>query len=100
MKLAEQKPVNVLPKDPAGKHAATHGGTKHEDVAPLPHEADQSPDSQYESGTRDVGRQAHADLSRGLTDTDRRGGDEYQRRTQNDANTNTEAPKHKGGRKR
>jgi hypothetical protein len=99
MKLPEQKPVNALPKDPQGKHAATHGGQDHNDVAPLPHEADQSPDSQQEHGTRRVGRQAHQDVSRGLTDTDRRGGDEYQQRTQNEANENTGTPKQKGPRK-
>ncbi len=100
MKLAEQKPVNVLPKDRAGRHAATHhDGQRHEDAAPLPHEADQHPDSQQEDGTREVGRQAHADLARGLTDTDRRGGDAYQQRTQNDANTRGEAPQHKRARK-
>jgi hypothetical protein len=95
MKLAEQKPVNALPEDPVGKHAATHGGHDHEDVAPLPHEADQDAESQHEHGTRQVGRQAHEDLARGLTDTDRRGGDAYQQQTQNEANENTEAPSRK-----
>jgi hypothetical protein len=96
MKLAEQKPVNALPKDPVGQHAATHGGRDHDDVAPLPHEADQDAESQHEHGTRRVGRQAHEDLARGLTDTDRRGGDAYQQQTQNDANANTAAPAQKG----
>jgi hypothetical protein len=50
--------------------------------APLPHEADQDPESQHEDGARVVGEQAHRDLERGLVDTDRRGGDEYQRRAQ------------------
>nr|WP_244816063.1 hypothetical protein [Caballeronia sp. Lep1P3] len=41
---------------------------------PLPHETDQSAGSQAEERTRDVGRQAHADIERGLVDTDRRSG--------------------------
>lgn len=40
---------------------------------------------------RSVGRQGHRDLERGLEDTDRRGGDDYQRRTQNDAHANRNA---------
>jgi hypothetical protein len=50
-------------------------------AAPLPHETDQSPASQ-EDEPREVGEQAHEDLERGLQDTDRRGGAEYQERTQ------------------
>ena len=50
-------------------------------AAPLPHETDQSPASQ-EDEPREVGEQAHDDLERGLQDTDRRGGAEYQERTQ------------------
>jgi hypothetical protein len=59
---------------------------------PLPHEMDQRPESQHEEGTREVGEQAHRDVERGLVDTDRRGGDEYQKRTQRDehANVNSE----------
>ncbi|WP_109482779.1 hypothetical protein [Paraburkholderia sp. C35] len=60
----------------------------HEQAAPLPHESDQSADSQQETEPRGVGKQAHRDLERGLEDTDRRGGDEYQERTQNDAQAN------------
>ena len=45
-----------------------------EAAAPLPHEADQDPESQHEDGPRPVGKQAHRDLERGLKDTDRRGG--------------------------
>ncbi|CAB3792357.1 hypothetical protein [Pararobbsia alpina] len=96
MKVAQQKPANALPKDPAGKHAAPRGRRDHEDVAPLPHETDQDAESQHEQGTRRVGRQAHQDLARGLTDTDRRGGDAYQQQTQNDANVNTATPAQKG----
>jgi hypothetical protein len=53
---------------------------------------DQRPESQHEEGTREVGEQAHRDVERGLVDTDRRGGDEYQKRTQRDehANVNSE----------
>ena len=54
-------------------------------VAPLPHETDQSPASQQEDEPRAVGEQAHEDLERGLQDTDRRGGAEYQERTQTGA---------------
>ncbi|MGF6602381.1 hypothetical protein P3T23_007133 [Paraburkholderia sp. GAS448] len=53
--------------------------------APLPHETDQNPESQHEDGPRRVGKQAHKDIERGLKDTDRRGGEEYQQKTQNDA---------------
>ena len=55
---------------------------------PLPHEADQNPESQHEEHPRDVGKQAHEDVQSGMKDTDRRGGGEYQRQTQNDAHTN------------
>jgi hypothetical protein len=55
---------------------------------PLPHENDQSVGSQDEEGARKVGEQAHEDLERGLQDTDRRGGDEYQERTQSDEHVN------------
>jgi hypothetical protein len=39
----------------------------------LPHERDETPDSSTTSGPRDVIRQAHDDLKRGLVDTDCRG---------------------------
>jgi hypothetical protein len=55
---------------------------------PLPHESDQGIGSQDEEGPRDVGEQAHEDLERGLQDTDRRGGGEYQERTQSDEHVN------------
>jgi hypothetical protein len=95
MKAAEQKPVHALPKNSKGTHAAPQGGDR-KDAAPLPHEADQDAESQHEHGTRRVGRQAHEDIARGLTDTDRRGGAEYQRQTQDDANASTTAPRSKG----
>src|ERR1700730_9437472 len=100
MKLATQTPADTAPVEPASRRTATRADEDQENVAPLPHETDQSAESQHEEGTRAVGRQAHQDLSRGLTDTDRRGGDAYQKRTQNDANANTQSPKHKATRKR
>lgn len=62
----------------------------HDDAAnaPLPHEADQNVESQHEHDARDVGRQAHEDIERGLVDTDRRGGEDYQRGTQRDDHAN------------
>ncbi|WP_332309104.1 hypothetical protein [Candidatus Burkholderia verschuerenii] len=45
----------------------------------MPHEADQSVESQNDREPRDVGKQAHEDIERGVVDTDRRGGDDYQR---------------------
>ncbi|HEY3597438.1 MAG TPA: hypothetical protein VGL08_08005 [Paraburkholderia sp.] len=66
------------------------------EAPPLPHETDQSVESQHEDDPRGVGKQAHRDLERGLEDTDRRGGDDYQERTQNDAHANRNSQK-KGG---
>jgi hypothetical protein len=59
-------------------------------IPPLPHETDQAPDSQKDV-PRSVGKQAHRDISRGLEDTDRRGGVEYQKRTQNNAQAHANA---------
>ncbi|HEY1995921.1 hypothetical protein [Paraburkholderia sp.] len=74
--------------------------TLQDETVPLPHETDQSPESQHEDDPRGVGKQAHRDLERGLKDTDRRGGDEYQERTQNDAHSNSNsAGKAQRGRK-
>ena len=101
MKLTEQKPANAVPSNsPNRRTTAIRADDDHDDDAPLPHETDQSAESQHEDGTRAVGRQAHQDLSHGLTDTDRRGGDAYQQRTQNDANANTHSSKHEARRKR
>jgi hypothetical protein len=50
--------------------------------APLPHEADQNVQSQDDHEPREVGKQAHEDIERGLVDTDRRGGGDYQDQTQ------------------
>ncbi|SAL33006.1 hypothetical protein AWB64_03109 [Caballeronia sordidicola] len=68
---------------------------KHDDgtVAPLPHETDESPASQDDGEPRRVGEQAHEDLERGLEDTDRRGGADYQERTQTDEHANTNSPR-------
>lgn len=71
----------------ADPHARKQPESMQEAAAPLPHEADQDPESQHEDGPRRIGKQAHSDLERGLKDTDRRGGDEYQQKTQNDAHT-------------
>ncbi|ASL42385.1 hypothetical protein bAD24_I02770 [Burkholderia sp. AD24] len=71
----------------ADPHASKQPRSMQEAAAPLPHEADQQPESQHEGGPRHIGKQAHRDLERGLKDTDRRGGDEYQQKTQNDAHT-------------
>jgi hypothetical protein len=62
--------------------------SRQNDAAPLPHESDQSVESQHEHAPRGIGKQAHRDVERGLEDTDRRGGDDYQQRTQNDSHTN------------
>jgi hypothetical protein len=103
MKFAARMPANAVPSNAANRRAATiRADDDHEVVAPLPlpHETDQSAESQHEEGTREVGRQAHQDLARGLTDTDRRGGDAYQQRTQDDANVNTQSREHEATRKR
>ncbi|AME24808.1 MAG: hypothetical protein M3O74_23580 [Pseudomonadota bacterium] len=62
-------------------------------AAPLPHETDESPASQDDREPRKVGEQAHEDLERGLEDTDRRGGADYQERTQTDEHANTNSPR-------
>ena len=54
----------------ADPHAPKDPHSLQETAAPLPHEN---------------GKQAHSDVERGLKDTDRRGGGEYQEKTQNDA---------------
>ncbi|PLZ02640.1 hypothetical protein CY652_08855 [Burkholderia sp. WAC0059] len=55
------------------------------------HEGDEPVARRPEQEPRSVGRQAHHDLERGLEDTDRRGGDDYQKRTQNDAHADRNA---------
>ncbi|SDQ53599.1 hypothetical protein SAMN05443245_1743 [Paraburkholderia fungorum] len=71
----------------ADPHADKQPRSMQDAAAPLPHETDQNPESQHEDEPRHVGKQAHRDVERGLKDTDRRGGDEYQQKTQNDAHT-------------
>ncbi|GAB5100104.1 hypothetical protein [Caballeronia sp. TF1N1] len=66
--------------------------------AALPHEADQSVDSQDEHEPREVGKQAHDDVKRGLVDTDRRGGGAYQEATQRDDHANENSGGGSGGR--
>jgi hypothetical protein len=72
----------------ADPHAKREVRSMQDEGAPLPHETDQNVESQHEDEPRGVGKQAHRDLQRGLKDTDRRGGDEYQQKTQNDAHSN------------
>lgn len=78
-------------KKKADPHAPKQTRSLQDEAAPLPHEADQNPESQHEENPRGVGKQAHRDVERGLQDTDRRGGDEYQQKTQNDAHTDSNA---------
>ncbi len=55
------------------------------------HESGEPIAQRGEHAPRSVGKQAHRDLERGLEDTDRRGSDDHQRRTQG------EAPSHDKG---
>jgi hypothetical protein len=80
-----KQPTHGKTADP---HAKQEVRSMQDEGAPLPHETDQSVESQHEDEPRGVGKQAHRDLQRGLKDTDRRGGDEYQQKTQNDAHSN------------
>jgi hypothetical protein len=81
----------------ADPHAKKHPRSMQEASAPLPHETDQDPESQHEDNPRHVGKQAHSDIERGLEDTDRRGGGEYQQKTQNDAHTDVNSGGNAGG---
>jgi hypothetical protein len=72
----------------ADPHAKQDTRSVQDEGAPLPHETDQNAESQHEDEPRGVGKQAHRDLQHGMKDTDRRGGDEYQQNTQNDAHSN------------
>ncbi|APA84921.1 hypothetical protein BJG93_05700 [Paraburkholderia sprentiae WSM5005] len=82
---------------PADPHAKKDPKSLQEAAAPLPHETDQRPESQHEDQPRDVGKQAHEDIEHGQQDTDRRGGGEYQQRTQNDAHTDVNSDRKEGG---
>lgn len=92
MKTSPQVSTGEGKRQTEGKHAGAQQRSHTQHVkgegAPLPHETDQTADSQHEDDPRTVGKQAHRDISRGLKDTDRRGGDEYQHDTQNDAHSN------------
>lgn len=85
---------------PASPRPGSPARPLQDESAPLPHETDQTAGSQHEDDPRGVGKQAHRDLTRGLKDTDRWGGDEYQQDTQNDAhsNANSRGDAHHGGR--
>ena len=67
----------------------------------LPHEADQTPESQQEHEPREVGKRVYRNVDEGREDTDRWGGDESQKRTQNDeqANLNADEKLRHGGRR-
>lgn len=70
-KNSPAKPHAEGPKDAAGgKTQIEQGG---ESAPRLPHEHDQSSDSQQsaDGGAPRVGRQAHEDIERGLVDTDK-----------------------------
>ncbi|MBB2999216.1 MAG: hypothetical protein V4793_41440 [Paraburkholderia tropica] len=60
------------------------------------HEGGEPVGSRHPHEPRSVGVQGHRDLERGLEDTDRRGGDAYQSRTQNDAQANRNAKPRRG----
>jgi hypothetical protein len=72
-------PTEFLRDDSNGQQPSGQQPGETSSETPLPHESDQEPESQHEEGTRRVGRQAHEDLERGLVDTDRRGGADYQK---------------------
>ncbi|MFM0384555.1 hypothetical protein [Paraburkholderia dipogonis] len=94
MKTSAQSSDGEQQADP---HARKPPRSREEASAPLPHETDQNPESQHEDAPRRVGKQAHRDVERGLKDTDRRGGEEYQQKTQNDAHTDINSDGKAGG---
>ncbi|CAG4892060.1 hypothetical protein [Paraburkholderia saeva] len=83
----------------SGQDSSTgHASPPTDDNVPLPHEADQDPGGHHDQEPHRVGKQAHHDVEHGLEDTDRRGGDAYQQRTQNESNANrNSASKPKSG---
>ena len=94
--------MKTLPQSTDGdpqvdQHANPHSKSLQEEAAPLPHETDQRPESQHEDEPRHVGKQAHDDIEQGRQDTDRRGGGEYQERTQNDAHADVNSDRKQGG---
>ncbi|MFM0011058.1 hypothetical protein [Paraburkholderia sediminicola] len=94
MKTSAQSSDGEQQADP---HARKPPRSREEASAPLPHETDQNPESQHEDAPRRVGKQAHRDVERGLKHTDRRGGEEYQQKTQNDAHTDINSDGKAGG---
>jgi hypothetical protein len=81
-----------------GREMQTKTKTSDDDTnVPLPHEADQSVESQDDHEPREVGKQAHEDVNSGLVDTDRRGGDDYQRASQRDEHVNANSGGKSGG---
>lgn len=94
MKTSAQSSDGDKQVDP---HAKKSPNSLKEASAPLPHETDQNPESQHEDAPRRVGKQAHRDIERGLKDTDRRGGDEYQHKTQNDVHTDVNSDRKTAG---
>lgn len=87
MKVSRQtSSINQKHSQKQGQNQPDSGRT---DDPLLPHESDQAPHSQEEAEPRHVGKQGYHDVEHGLEDTDRRGGDDYQRRTQSDDNVNS-----------
>lgn len=70
-KAVKAQPADPLKKDDGGGNTKVEQGG--ESSPRLPHERDQSSDSQQTQEGRppDVGRKAHDDVERGLVDTDR-----------------------------
>jgi hypothetical protein len=99
MKTSPQSTDGDQQANPQADPHAKHPRTLQEAGVPLPHETDQHPESQHEDHPRHVGKQAHEDIRHGLQDTDRRGGDEYQQRTQNDSHTDVNSDRKQGGAK-
>jgi hypothetical protein len=77
--MSKPKPDSNIPPNEPGDPVKDAGGGKTkveqggESVPRLPHEHDQSSDSQQTADGQptEVGRQAHEDVERGLVDTDR-----------------------------
>lgn len=59
------------PRGSTGQRRGLQGEQAERAEPRLPHERDESSDSQDQQGVRDVIRQGHDDLARGLQDTDR-----------------------------
>jgi len=64
----------MIPKDNTlpHPHINTQEKVKNDGIERLPHERDESPDSQTIAPRKDI-KQAHADLEKGLVDTDMHG---------------------------